>query len=53
MEVQIPKLMQYRELLVDADDYVQAVAAQTSGGNLDNNGNIALSNFSGHLLMAT
>jgi len=38
---------------LDADDYVQAVAAQTSGGNLDNNGNIALSNFSGHLLMAT
>ena len=38
---------------LDADDYVQAIAAQSTGGDLANNGNIALSNFSGHLLMAT
>jgi hypothetical protein len=38
---------------LDADDYVQAIAAQSTGGDLANNSNSALSNFSGHLLMAT
>ena len=40
-------------IYLDTDDYVQAIAYQASGGNLANNQNIALSNFSGHLLMAT
>ena len=40
-------------IYLDTDDYVQAIAYQASGGNLTNNANIALSNFSGHLLMAT
>ena len=40
-------------ILCDGDDYIQAVFRQESGGDISNNTNSALTNFSGHLLMAT
>jgi len=37
----------------DGDDYIQAVFRHENGSDITSNSNVALTNFSGHLLMAT